>query len=79
MDDAQEEEGAAGQEHAVRTGVVLVCLHTLPIFVPLYGGSGPALRLAVERGGLPFGDNQIRGVFRYPRSAVFKPCSRPCG
>lgn len=57
--DPQEEEGAAGQEHPVRAGVILVGLHTLPIFIPLYAGSGSALCLAVEGGWLPLGDDQI--------------------
>lgn len=78
MDDAQEEEGAAGQEHAVGPGVVFVRLNALAILVPLYAGSGSALGLAVEGGGLPLGHDQIRGVLRNPRCAVFKPCPGPC-
>lgn len=76
--DAQEEKGAAGQEHAVRTRVIFVCLHTFTIFVPFNAGDGAALCLAVEGGRLPLGDNQIRGVLRNPRRAVFKTRPRPC-
>lgn len=47
MHNAKEEERAAGQEHAVRAGIVPVRLHALAILVPLYGRGGPALRLAV--------------------------------
>lgn len=78
MHDAQEEEGAAGQEHAVRAGVIFVRLHALTILIPLNARGGAALRLAVEGGGLPLGDDQIRGVFHNPRCAVFKPCPGPC-
>lgn len=77
--DAQEEERAAGQEHAVGAGVVFVRLHALAILVPLDAGGRPALRLAVEGGGLPLGDDQIRGVLYDPRRAVFKPSPGPCG
>lgn len=75
--DAEEKERAAGQEHAVGAGVVPVRLHTLAILVPLYGGGGPALRLAVQGGRLPLGHDQVRRVLRNPRRAVFKPCPRP--
>lgn len=75
--DAEEEERAAGQEHAVRAGVVPVRLHALAILVPLYAGGGPALRLAVQGGRLPLGHDQVRRVLRNPRRAVFKPCPRP--
>lgn len=75
--DAEEEEGAAGQEHAVGAGVVPVRLHALAILVPLYGGRGPALRFAVQGRRLPLGHYQVRGVLRDPRRAVFIPRPRP--
>lgn len=53
VDNAQEEERAAGQQHAVRAWVVPVRLHALPVLVPLHHGQRPALRLAVQRGRLP--------------------------
>lgn len=77
MHNAQEEEGATGQEHAMRPGVVSVGFHTLAILVPLYTGRGSALCLTVEGGRLPLGDDQIGGVLRNPRSAVFKPWPGP--
>ena len=60
--DAQEEERAAGQQHALGAGVVPVRLHPLPVLVPLHRGGGPALRLAVEGGRLPLGHDEVRGV-----------------
>lgn len=77
--DAEEEERAAGQQHAVRPGVIFVRLHSLAVLIPLDAGRGSALGLAVEGGRLPLGDDQIRGVLRNPRCAVFKPCPGPCG
>lgn len=77
MHDAEEEERAAWQEHAMRAGVVLVRLHALAILVPLYGGGRPALGFAVKGGGLPLGHDQVRGVLGDPRGAVFKPYPRP--
>jgi hypothetical protein len=70
MDDTQEEEGAAGQQHAVGTGVVPVCLHPLPVLVPLHRGGGTPLRLAVEGGRLPLGHDEVRGVLHDPRRGV---------
>lgn len=78
MDYSQEEEGAAGQEHAVRTGVIFVRLHTLAILIPLYSRRGSALCLTVKGGGLPLRNDQIRGVLNNPGRAVFKPCTGPC-
>lgn len=76
--DAKEEEGAAGQEHAVRAGVILICLHALTVLIPLYTGAGSALGFAVESGRFPLGDYQIRGVLHNPRCTLFKPWSGPC-
>lgn len=75
--DAEEEERAAGQEHAVGAGIVPVRLHALAILVPLYGGGGPALRFAVQGRRLPLGHYQVRGVLRDPGRTVFKPWPRP--
>ena len=60
--DAQEEERAAGQQHALGARAVPVRLHPLPVLVPLHRGGGPALRLAVEGGRLPLGHDEVRGV-----------------
>lgn len=78
MYNTEKEEGAARQEHAMRTGVIPVCLNTLPILVPLYSGGGTSLCFAVESGGFPPGDNQIRGVLHNPWCTVFKSCPGPC-
>lgn len=75
---AQEEERAAGQQHAVGTRVIPVRLHALAVLVPLDGRDGPALRLAVEGGGFPLGYDQIRGVLHDPGSAVFITRPGPC-
>lgn len=70
MHNAQEEQGSARQEHPVGPGIVLVGLHPLTILVPLNGGSGPALGLAVQSGGLALGHNDIRRVLHNPRGEV---------
>ena len=75
--DAEEEEGAAGQQHAMRPGVIFVGLNALAVLVPLHAGDGSALSFAVESGGLPFGDDQIRGVLHNPRRAVLGPWPGP--
>lgn len=75
---AQEKEGATGQQHAMGTGVLFVCLHPLAIFVPLYYWGGAPLSFAVERSWLPLGDYEVRGVFYYPGRGVFKPRTGPC-
>lgn len=75
---AQEEERAAGQQHAVGTRVIPVRLHALAVLVPLDGRDGPALRLAVEGGGFPLGYDQIRGVLHDPGGAVFIAWPGPC-
>ena len=71
VDDAKEEERAAGQQHALRAWVVAVRLHALAVLVPLHRRCGPALRLAVEGGRLTLGHDQVRGVLHYPGSEVF--------
>ena len=70
VDDAQEEERAAGQQHAVGARVVPVRLHPLAVLVPLHRGSGAPLRLAVEGGRLPLGHDQVRGVLHDPGRSV---------
>lgn len=70
VDDAQEEKGATGQQHALGAGIVPVCFHPLTIFVPLHCWSWPPLRLTVERGRLPFGYDQVRWVLYNPRWGV---------
>lgn len=66
VDDAQKEEGAAGEQHALRAGIVPVGLHPFAIFVPLHSRGWPTLRLTVESGGFPLGDDQIRRVLDNP-------------
>ncbi|TNN86761.1 hypothetical protein EYF80_002944 [Liparis tanakae] len=68
VDDTQEEEGAAGQQHAVGAGVVAVRLDALPVFGPLHRRGRTALGLTVESGRLPFGDDEARGrlLKRFP-------------
>lgn len=70
VDDTQEEEGAAGQQHALRAGIIPVRFHPLAILVPLHRRGRPPLRFAVERGGLPLGDDQVRGVLHDPGCGV---------
>lgn len=69
--DAQEEQRAGGQQHAVRTRVVAVRLDALPVFVPFHRGGWPALCFTVEGGGFPFGHNEVRGVLNNAGREVF--------
>lgn len=75
--DAQEEEGPAGQQHAVGARVVAVRLHALPVLVPFHRGGRPALCLAVEGGWFPFGHNEVRGVLHDAGREVFLAKTRP--
>ena len=77
MDDAQKEEGPAGQQHTVGTGVVTVRLNTLPIFVPFHCGGWTALCLAVESGWFPLGHNEVRRVLHNAGREVFLAKTRP--
>lgn len=70
---SQEEEGAAGQQHAVRTRVVPVGLHPLSILVPLHGGRGPPLGLAIEGGRLALRNDQVRGMLHDAGRVIFLP------
>lgn len=69
--DAQEEEGAGGQQHAVGARVLAVRLHALAVFVPFHRGRRPTLCLAVECGRLPFGHDEVRGVLHDAGRGVF--------
>lgn len=71
MDDPQEEEGSAGEQHTMRAGVVAVCLNALSVFVPLHRRGRTALSLAVESGRLPFGHNEVRRVLHDAGREVF--------
>ena len=77
VDDAQEEERPAGQQHAVGAGVVAVRLNALPIFGPFHRGGRTALGLTVEGGGFPFGYDEVRGVLHDARREVFLAKTRP--
>lgn len=66
MHDAQEKEGATGQQHAMRPGVFLVRLHPLTIFVPLNDGRGPPFSFAVECRWFPLGYNEVGRMLYYP-------------
>lgn len=70
---AEEEEGAAGQQHAVGAGVLMVRLHALSVFVPLHGGRRAALRPAAQRGRLTPGHQQVRGVLHDAGCGVLQP------
>lgn len=70
MNDPEEEERAAGQQHALRARVVPVSLHPLTIFVPLHRRGGPPLGFAVESGRLAFGDDQVGGMLHNPGREV---------
>ena len=73
MDYSQEEQGAAGQQHAVGARIVLVRLHPLSVLVPLHGGRGPPLGLAVEGGRLALGHDQVGGVLHDAGRGVLLP------
>lgn len=77
VNDAQEEEGSAGQQHAVGARVVSVRLNALAIFIPFHCRGWTALCLTVERGWFPFRHNQIRGVLYNPGWEVFLSETRP--
>lgn len=70
VDDAQKEEGAAGEQHALRTGIVPIRFHPFAIFVPLHSWGWPTLRLTVESGGFPLGNDQVRRVLNNPGRRV---------
>lgn len=67
VDDAQEEELAAVEEHAVGGRTVSRRQHALAIAVPRDRGRGIPLRLAVELGRLVLGHVVVRGVFHDAR------------
>jgi len=73
MNDAKEEERAARQQHAMRSWVIFVRFHPLSVLVPLHRRGWPPFRFAVESGGLPLGDNQVRWVLHYPGWGVLLP------
>lgn len=77
VDDAQEEEGAGGEQHAVRAGVVKVGLDVLAVFVPFHCRRRAALRLAVESCWFPFGHDEVRGVLYDLGREVFLAKTRP--
>lgn len=57
VNDSEEEEGAAGEEHAVRAWILTVRFDSLAIFVPLHHRGRPTFGLTVQRGGLALGNN----------------------
>lgn len=52
VNDAQEKKGAARQQHAVGSRVILISFNVLAVFIPLHRGRGPTLCLAVQGGRL---------------------------
>lgn len=78
VDDAQEKKGAAWQQHAVGTGVVLISFNVLAVFIPLHRGRGPTLRLAVQGGRLTLRHDQIRGILHYPGGSILQTWTGPC-
>ncbi len=77
VDDAQEEEGPAGQQHAMGAGVVAVRLNALPIFVPFHRRGRAALCLTVKSSWFPFGHNEVRGVLHNAGREVLLAKTRP--
>lgn len=71
VNNPEEEEGSAGQEHAVGARVLSVRLHSLAILVPLHHRSRSAFSFTVEGGRLAFGHDQVRWVFYDARSCIF--------
>lgn len=70
--DAREEEGAAGQQQAVRARILARGGHSRPILVPLDVGPGPSLRAAGQRGRLASGDQQIWWLLHDARHRVLR-------
>lgn len=70
VNDSQEEERAAGQDDAMGSGVLSYRLDAVAVFVPLQYGGRPSLRLAVERGRLALGHDQVGRVLGDPRRRV---------
>lgn len=57
MDDAQKEEGPAGEQHSVGARILPVRLDALPIFIPFHSGGRAAFGFTVKGGWFPFGHN----------------------
>ena len=76
VDDAQEEELSAGQQHAVGGGVLRGCDHRATVAVPRDGGRGVTLGLAVERGRLILGHILVLWVLYDARVGhLLNPCN----
>lgn len=59
VNDSEEEEGAAGEEHTVGPRILSVCFDSLAVFVPLHHGGRPTFGLTVQSGGLTLGNNEV--------------------
>lgn len=76
VNDSEEEEGAAGEEHTVGPRILPVCFDSLAIFVPLHHGGRPTFCFTVQSGGLTLGNNEVWGVFDNPWRSILQPGPR---
>lgn len=75
---SQKEEGAGGQQHAMGSRVIFVCLNPLAIFVPLHRRHGSPLSLAVEGSGFALGNYQVGRMLHDAGWRIFLSQTRSC-